>query len=901
MKRVVLVSIISCLACGGENSEVTTRPPLVTATANAKLPPAPPPQTDGRLPQTTKPMRYAIDLAIDPRKDGFAGTEDILVDLAADTAHVVMNAREVTVKRATAKVGDAIVALHASMRPSHGALEPDELVLSADRVLPKGHATITIAFDAPFGKQLSGLYVAKESGESYAFTQFEAADARRAFPCFDEPGFKTPFDVKLTVPQGMVALSNGPEKNKVDHDGATTVTFATTPPLPTYLVAFAVGHFDVVDLAPQTKPPIRFVTTKGHGALSSLTLHAAAEVVPLLAKYFGIVFPYDKLDLVAVPDFDAGGMENAGFITFRDDAVLLDEHASLRQRRSMIGLITHELAHQWFGDLVTMKWWDDLWLNEGFATWTTYKIVDEYKPAFGAKIDAAASATYIMDEDGLASTRAIRQPVSSVGQAMEAFDGITYQKGAAVLRMIEHTVGEDAFQRGVHAYLTDHAWGNATASDLLSAIDAAKARSAPSARDLATSYLDKPGVPVAMIDQVTCDAKTKHATIAAHETRFVPLGAAIDPSASWPVPFCVAPGGNGKSTCTLLQTSVTLDAAGECPFFSNVDAVSYYRTFWPESALGALVHGLSSTTDATRVLVLADAWAQTRAGKLSGAVLLRDVLPAIDRMTERHTVERLVSILYELADVVDDATWPAFSAYVRARLAPHLARVEHPAPANAEDARLLRRTLLLAEVDLGGDEALVKKLAGVAKAFHAGDKSIDSDYGQVAVEIAARTADPATLRKEAEAPLSPEDHALAMRAASGITDPAAVRAALDWMLTPAVKLQDVRRVLWPLAGRHATRATTLAWARDHWEGLRTKLPGALSSGLVGLAGYACTDPSLAESRAFYTQKAATLEGAARPLSEALESASLCVALRDKLLPEIQKQLTASGAVAPARR
>ncbi len=838
-------------------------------------------------------MRYAIDLAIDPRKENFSGTEDILVDLASDTAHVVLNARDVNVKNASAKVGDAVIPLHASMRASHGALQPDELVLSADRILPKGHATLTIAFDAPFGKELAGLYSARDGGESYAFTQFEAADARRAFPCFDEPGFKTPSDVKLTVPTGMVALSNGAEKNKTDHDGSTTVTFNTTPPLPTYLVAFAVGHFDVVDLVPQTKPPIRFITTKGRGALSSTTMHAAAEIVPLLAKYFGIEFPYEKLDLVAVPDFGAGGMENAGFITFRDDAVLLDEHASLRQRRGMIGLVTHELAHQWFGDLVTMKWWDDLWLNEGFATWTTYKIVDQYKPAFGEKIDAAASATYIMDQDGLASARAIRQPVASVGQAMESFDGITYQKGAAILRMIEHAVGEDTFQKGVHEYLKAHAWGNATASDLLDAIGNGSA-------DLARDYLDKPGVPVANVDALLCDSKAKTAAVDAHETRFVPLGAELDKAASWPVPLCVAQHG-AKPVCkTMTNASVMVTSPGECLLFSNVDAVSYYRTFWPEGALVNLMRHANQTTDATRVLLVADAWAQARTGNLSAQALLRDVLPAFDGIGERHVVERMVSILYDLSDVIDDASWPSFTAYVRARLAPQLARVDR---STDEDGRLLRRSLTAALVDLGEDAALANKLEGVSKSFRAGAKNVDIDYGQLAVEVAARTADPAALRKEAESELTPQAHALAMRAAAGVIDPVAVRAQLDWMLTPSVKLQDVRRILWPLVGRHRTREVALAWARDHWDALRKKLPGTLSSGLVGLSGFACTDQALAESRAFYTEKAATLEGAERPLKQALESASLCVALRGKLLPQIKTVLStsSSGAVVPARR
>ena len=313
------------------------------------------------------PRRYAIHLDVDPRKEGFSGTVDIMVDIPRETPHVVLNARDITVKRATARIGTSTLPLTATTRPSHGSQNPDELVLSADRMIPEGRATLVVEYEAKFGTMLAGLYRARDLGESYAFTQFEAADARRAFPCFDEPGFKTPYDVTLTVPASMIALSNGSETGRTPStDGAAhTFTFSTTAPIPTYLVAFAVGAFDVVE-GQKADPPIRFITTHGRGGMAQGALHAATDLVPLLAKYFGIAYPYEKLDLVAVPDFGAGGMENAGIIiTFRDDAVLLDEHASLRQQRGMVGLMAHELAHQWFGDLVTMTWWDDLQLNAG--------------------------------------------------------------------------------------------------------------------------------------------------------------------------------------------------------------------------------------------------------------------------------------------------------------------------------------------------------------------------------------------------------------------------------------------------------------------------------------------------------------------------------------------------------
>jgi alanyl aminopeptidase len=901
MKRALasgLGLVLLVLACGPEAA--SPRPPLVTATATASarapVPPPPAPRADGRLPMVARPLRYALRLNVDPRKDSFSGSEDLLLDVLEPTAHVVLNARGETVKRATLTVGGETLALTTTTRASHGALEPDEMVFSADRVVPKGRAKLSIEYDAPFGKTLSGLYRARDAGDTYAFTQFEAADARRAFPCFDEPGYKTPFDVSLTVPTGMLALSNGVETSHGPSGDETTFTFSTTAPLPTYLVAFAVGHFDVVE-GPKTTPPIRFVTTHGRGAFARAALKVAGDVVPLLAKYFGIAYPYDKLDLVAVPDFGAGGMENAGLITFRDDSVLMDDGASLRQKRRLVGLMTHELAHQWFGDLVTMKWWDDLWLNEGFATWTTYKIDAEYKPELGSKIDAAASATYIMDDDGLASARAIRQPVASVGQAMQAFDGITYQKGAAVLRMIEHWAGDDAFQKGVHAYLKGHAFGNATAGDLLSAIDAASGKNAS---DLSRMFLDRPGVPLVVVDSVDCGKK--RVTISAHEERWAPLGASFgnEPVTKWNVPFCVEGDGRGPVTaCSTFDDKVKLALDGGCPAFGNPDAMGYYRVAWPDNAVARIAKKLGDPSPETRIAALADAWAEARAGKLDGKTLLRDVLPAVDRESERHVVDRLVSVLFDLSEVVDDATWPAFARYAHARIAPHLARLERAHKLDDDD-KLLRRTLAWADVSLGDDDALAKRLQRVAKAWAAGDKSIDADWGQVATEIAARFETPAELQHAVETASTPQAHARALRAASGVVAPDAVRAQLDWMLSPKVKLQDARWILWPLAEHHASRKTTLAWARAHWDALRAKLPGHLSSGLVGLAGFACTQAALDDSRAFYTPKAASLEGADRRLAQSLESASLCVALRSKLLPEMKTAL-GGGAQRSARR
>src|SRR5580704_1896585 len=435
----------------------------------------PPPRDDGRLPATAVPQGYRVALTIDPTQPRFSGVTTIKVDVTEPTYSIVLNARDMTVSRAVATSGGVQTEASATPRLASGSVAAEELVLTFARPLPAGPAVVEITYDAPFATDLAGLYRVEEQGRWYAYTQFESTDARRAFPCFDEPGFKTPFDVTITAPSGMIALANSPEQPSAGGpdpgDGTRTHTFATSPPLPSYLVAFAVGDFDVAE--GRKEPfPIRVITTKGRAPLAGLALDVAAALIDKLGDYFDMRYPYAKLDLVAVPDFAAGAMENPGLVTFRDVLLLLDpQHATTSIRRSQAEVIAHEFAHQWFGDLVTMKWWNDTWLNEGFATWAEAKIVDRWRPNFGATIGQIAGLEHVMDTDSLKSARAVREPVRSTSDAMEAFDGITYQKGAAVLRMIETWLGPDVFRRGVQRYIHENAWKNARAGDLFKALD----------------------------------------------------------------------------------------------------------------------------------------------------------------------------------------------------------------------------------------------------------------------------------------------------------------------------------------------------------------------------------------------------------------------------------------------
>src|SRR3954469_24621815 len=351
----------------------------------------PPPRSDGRLPRQVHPTRYALDLTVDPAQPRFSGRARIDVTVDEPTGAIVLNARGLPVRAAALIAGGTRVAATTSTRLAAGSkADPEELVLAFDRPVAPGPAQLEIDYDGPFADGLRGLYRVQEGGRWYAFTQFEPTDARRAFPCFDEPGWKTPFSVAISVPSDMVAVANTREVRRVPDGARVRFQFAPSPPLPTYLVALAVGAFDMRDgLA--GKLPIRLLATSGKARLGGGALAAARGQLLELERYFGRPFPYSKLDLLAVPSFGAGAMENAGLITFREERLLLDEHAALAARVAMNGIIAHEMSHQWFGDFGGRAWWNDFWLKGAFGIFRAAEIVDAWSPATPARLQALAA------------------------------------------------------------------------------------------------------------------------------------------------------------------------------------------------------------------------------------------------------------------------------------------------------------------------------------------------------------------------------------------------------------------------------------------------------------------------------------------------------------------------------
>ncbi|MCH7948346.1 MAG: M1 family peptidase, partial [candidate division Zixibacteria bacterium] len=418
-----------------------------------------------RLKKEVVPTFQTIDLKIDAREAEYSGTVSIDLEVLNPTSEFIFHAEDIELNKVL------LTSAEKELDYTLTTGEKGRVTLTTSQIMQKGSYKLEIDFTTSFNTQAVGLYRTEVDGESYLFTQFEESDARKAFPCFDEPAFKFPYQMTLSVPEEHIAIANTPVAKETIADGWKTYEFEKTKPLPSYLLAIATGPLETIEV-PDMPIPTRIVTVKGKTHLASQAIKSTPLILKELVAFFGRPYPYKKLDLIAVPEFWPGAMENAGAVTFRESLLLFDKTPTISQLRSQASVTAHELAHMWFGDLVTMEWWDDLWLNESFATWMGGKISHKIYPGYGLGIRSVKSGLGVMTSDSRPTAIAIRPPGSETADLLRNI-GTIYSKGQAVLSMIENWVGEEKFRQGVVNYINDNAWGNATGSDLWNSLSAA--------------------------------------------------------------------------------------------------------------------------------------------------------------------------------------------------------------------------------------------------------------------------------------------------------------------------------------------------------------------------------------------------------------------------------------------
>src|SRR5438309_2800094 len=648
-----------------------------------------------RLPTDVRPRDYEIRLEPDLEAGRFRGEVDIAVGVERKRQEVVLHAAELKVERATGHADG--VETTARVRADADA---QTVTLRFPRPLPAGDARLRLRFSGRLNQHLRGLYAASADGRRYAFSQCEAADARRIFPCFDEPAFKARFRLAVTVPDGLRAVSNSPIEAEHDGPDGHVIRFAPTPLLSTYLFALAVGPLEASAERRLGDVPIRIWHVPGKGRLTELGLEAAAEALRRLEDYFDIPYPYGKLDLVAVPDFEAGAMENAGAVFFRETLLLLDPATvSLNEHKRAAEVIAHELAHMWYGDLVTMAWWDDLWLNEAFATWMAYRVVDDWRPEWRLWHAFEHDRAGALALDALANTHPIYAEVRSVAEATQNFDAITYEKGAAVVRMIEHFLGPEQFRGGVRLYMRRHREGNAVAADLWRALEEASGREVGR---LAQAWIEKAGFPLVTFGPAKGDGD---GTLRVRQERFFadPKIPAARRRQRWPLPLVVrwraTDGATGLDRLLVDRATddVTLGEKRRRWYFGNAQAGGFYRVLHDPADRGALLEDLAALTAVERLALANDQWALVRSGKTS----IETFLEVADALGDETDYDVLDGLAGPLAVVDEQIVEPGsveqarFRGWIARRFGPALARLGWMPVPDEDDATRLRRAALL--------------------------------------------------------------------------------------------------------------------------------------------------------------------------------------------------------------
>ena len=863
---------------------------LTTVALPALAQGSPPP---GILPDTVTPTAYRLDFTVDPRQPRFTGHTEIEIQLKAPAQSIWIHGRDLSVTRVQGLTGRMI----ADEGHYKQVLPTGVARIVFDRPLQPGRHTLVIDYTAAFQEGAQGLYHVKVGDRWYAYTQFESIDARRAFPGFDQPGYKTPFTLQITAPVNQFVVSNAPETGDAAQGAMKVHTYAATRPLPTYLVALAVGEFDVAStlVAPNSvrSEPLRMRGIAEHGQRERLafTMENAPKLTSLLEEYFGIAYPYPKLDLVASPIMGSA-MENAGMITYDDTIILVNKDAPPAQTLGLGSVVAHEIAHQWFGDLVTPVWWDDIWLNESFATWAAEKIASRWNPAAGADVADLNAALRTMNLDSQSAGRPIRQRIDRSEQIDSAFDSITYEKGGQVLRMMEGYVGEAAWQRGVHLHLTRYAYKNATGDDFFNSI--AEGSGKPGVIPAFRSFVEQQGVPLITVRAANGGAYTLR------QERYVPIGVRAGMPQLWQVPVC-ARAGDGHECTLLTGRSGALALTGTAPWIMpNAGGRGYYRFDLDAASWDALI-AASPTLPATEAMATADSlWASFAAGRAPFAQVVSGAR-ALAAHHERYAATFLPNTLNALSQTEMGAGDRAnYSRMVVALFAPRLAELGLDLKAGAyaaepSERRELRRVLASYVADEGHEPGQRAKFDAAARAWLAGDTAaLDPAFRPLALQIVAQDGGADMVQRLFDrliAATDPQERREIVNALGDIDRPALAPRVIALSQDRRLQGFDGLRMGVGLIRNASTRDAAYAYAiRDF--GRLTKATPLIASNLLGIGSGYCSEDRARQVEGDLRPKVASLHLSALELDRSVEAIRRCAALKASKGTEISAGLSA---------
>ncbi|MDX2342495.1 MAG: M1 family metallopeptidase [Acidimicrobiia bacterium] len=826
-------------------------------------------EAEYRLPRTVIPSRYELTLAPDLGSASFTGTEVVDVIVTAPTNTVELNAIELEISGVEMVSSDY---RHAASSITYDA-ERERAIFTFDQDLSEGDWQLHAKFSGILNDDLHGFYRstykdADGNQQVIATTQFEATDARRAFPCWDEPDLKATFAVTLVVDEGLVAVSNASEiAIEPAGDGKVAHRFAETMKMATYLVAFIVGDFEISGPVPAAGVPLRVLHTPGKGHLADFALEAGAFALDYLATYYDIPYPGDKLDMIGVPDFAWGAMENLGAVTYRETALLVDRKRATQDELARVAdIIAHELAHMWFGDLVTMKWWNGIWLNEAFATFMELKCVDAFRADWNRWLSFAHFRSTSMDVDGLTSTRPVEFPVASPAEANEMFDTLTYGKGSAVLRMLEQYLGEETFRRGISRYLKKHAYANTETDDLWEALEA---ESGEPVGEIMSGWIYQGGYP-----QLDVTATEDGYRLEQRQFRFLGGG-----DATWQVPVLYRSGRE--------EDRVVVDDGAVVPstadnFLANRGGDGFYRINYPSEMLANHAEGFSDLAPAERYTLIADSWANVLAGNAPAQDFI-GLVGALRGETEPDVWGAAIGGLAELSRVISSDDRPALQQFVRDLASGQAADMGwSPDEGEGDLQRSLRGLLLRTMANLGDDVAIQETARDVFDQSIEDRDSVDADVADAATAIVAAHGGRAEFDRFLElraGAASPLEEVRFLRAAAAVPDKETAGRLVEMILAGEVRSQDANWLLARLLGHRDTGPTVWCLVKEHWDAILASMPPQNRRRMLDLIMHR-SEPDVAADIAAWLEQH-PIGGADKYTAQQMERLQIRVGLRER--------------------
>ena len=828
-----------------------------------------------RLDPSLRPTDVDVHVNVNPQQGpGFNGSVSIMLRSESKRRKIELHAVDLRVSQARVHVKGAV---HPGKIISHPERETIEIRFPEE--LPEGATRLELSFAGKLRKDLCGLYGATVDDRQYAFTQLEASDARRFFPCFDEPAMKARFRISVSTAARNAVISNNPEARVQRHDdGRKTVHFERTPLMSSYLVALAVGELECSEPTYAGSTEIRVWHVPGKGDLTAFALEAARETLVRLEDYFDIPYPYEKLDLVAVPDFEFGAMENAGAVFFRETLLLTDPHTvTLAEKKRAAEVICHELAHMWYGDLVTMAWWDDLWLNEAFATWMAYSIVDQWKPEWNMWHEFQHHRAIALSLDSLRNTHPIYATVRTPDEANANFDTITYEKGASVVQMIERYLGFEAFREGVRHYISRHRESNAVAADLWHALGSASGEDVES---VVRVWLEEEGYPVVSVRRKT---KEGSEVLELTQERFTerPLPKSTKKGSRWAIPWVGRLGERSGETREIRHLITHkrdhVDLAGVNPEFiyGNAGEGGFFRPLHSADELRKLESNLASLSVVERVGLVDHQWALVRAGRSP----LRDLLGLIGSLGSESdpdvlaTIERpLTTLANRLAPEISKDSPIRLRRWIRKTFGSQWSELGwEPASTESGDRRVQRARILSLVGGLGREEELRAQASEHCQRYLSDRRSLDPNLADIVIAISAANGNEElyeTILGAMRDAHTPQEQRRFLMALADFSTPRLIDHTLRLTLTPEVATQDVVFLLYRLLENSAATERTWAFTQKRWSSLSQRMPDRLAGRLLAALPLLGTRAYRTEVASFFRDH--PLPSSDRLLRQALE-------------------------------